>query len=96
MTYPLLAAVVTLGAFALAILTASSIVTVLCGPILRRLSGYAPSIRTRALGAIRLSPALAGLVVSAGIVLPLFTWFEPRDTRETIEQLRPCCRLSSL
>ena len=27
---------------------------------------------------------MAGLVVSAGIVLPLFTWFEPRDTRETI------------
>jgi Zn-dependent protease with chaperone function len=57
----------------------------LAWPALRRSLGrVAPRGRAACLLALRLAPTAAGLILGAGLVLPAFAAFEPRDTREAI------------
>jgi Zn-dependent protease with chaperone function len=90
-TYPLLAATITLTAFAATLAAVSAILGASWTVVWRRLARYAPSTRARMLASLRLVPAAAGVIVAAGVVLPLFTWFEPRDTRETIARTLVAC-----
>jgi Zn-dependent protease with chaperone function len=84
MTYPLMAAMVTLSAVTLAWAAASSVVA-LASIVLRRWveSDTASACATRALR-LRLLPAAMALAAGFCVVLPLFLWFEPTDTSERV------------
>jgi hypothetical protein len=84
MTLWTLAAVITLTAFALVAAAASLLVRLAAPAIARRLEGEAPSSRAAIFFRLRVLPAAAAFVMAFGIALPVFFWFEPADTRETV------------
>jgi Zn-dependent protease with chaperone function len=84
LTYWSTAAVITLSSFAFAATAASALVA-LGGPRLARaLARYAPASRAGLLFRLRLLPATLATMSAFGVALPIYLWFEPRDTGETI------------
>jgi Zn-dependent protease with chaperone function len=79
-----LAAAITFASFA-AIVCGASVVSALTAPaIARRVNERAPASRAAGLFAMRLLPSVAALFGAFGIVLPMFLWFEPSDTQESV------------
>ncbi|HYT76813.1 MAG TPA: hypothetical protein VEL79_18810 [Vicinamibacterales bacterium] len=84
MTYEALAAVITCAAFAMALSVASLILRATAPAVARRVDRYAAASRASVLFRLRILPAGAGIVFALGVALPIFLWFEPRDTQESI------------
>lgn len=84
MIYWRLAAAITFASVAV-IACAASLASALMAPaIARRIDGRAPAWRAAGLFGWRVLPSAAALVAAFGIVLPLFLWFEPSDTQESL------------
>lgn len=84
MTFWLLTAAITLGAFALVATIASAIVSRSAPALARRFERYAPGAYAAALFRLRMLPAGLALLVAFGVVLPVFFTFESRDTQESV------------
>ena len=81
--YWLGAALISLGAFAM-VATVTSVLMGLAAPaLLRRVDRYSASSRAALLFKLRVLPAACATVCALGVALPVFLWFEPRDTDET-------------
>jgi hypothetical protein len=79
-----LAAAVALSSFAAIVWVASGVSALMAHVVARRITERAQTSRADGLLALRLLPAMAGLVGAFGIVLPIFLWFEPSDTQEPL------------
>jgi beta-lactamase regulating signal transducer with metallopeptidase domain len=84
MSYWRMIALVTLSAAALIAATTSIVVCLLAGAFEGRIERRGPASRATALFWLRVLPVAAGAVGGFGIVLPLFIWFEPRETHERV------------
>lgn len=84
MTYWRLAACVALTAFCVAAALLSMMVAALGPWMARRTERVEPSSRAALLLAMRVLPAAGAALVAFGIALPVFLWFEPRDTDEAM------------
>ncbi|HTL42707.1 MAG TPA: M56 family metallopeptidase [Vicinamibacterales bacterium] len=84
MTYTLLAAVITCSAFAIAVSIASALVGAAAPLAASRIARYAPASRASILFGLRMLPAGAGIGFALAVALPIFLWFEPRETQETV------------
>jgi hypothetical protein len=84
MTYWITAAAITLSSFAAVAMLTSSVVWMLAPRLTQRLTRYAPASRAGLLFQVRLLPALAATLLAFGVTLPIFLWFEPRHTDETL------------
>ena len=84
MTYALLAAAITCSAFTIVVSFTSLIAGAAAPRLARRLTRHSPASRAAALFSLRILPAGAGIVCAFGVALPIFLWFEPRDTNEPI------------
>jgi hypothetical protein len=83
MTYWMSAAAVAFASFAV-VATLTSIFVGLVSPgVARRSERYSAASRAALLLQLRLLPAAVATIWAFGIVLPVFLWFEPRDTDET-------------
>lgn len=81
--YWLGAALISLGSFAI-VASVTSVLMGLAAPgLLRRIDRYSPSSRAALLFRLRVLPAACATVCALGVALPVFLWFEPRDTDET-------------
>ena len=86
MRFWLLAAVTTGSAFAVLSLLGSWAVA-LGGPIVaRRLARYTPACRSSMLFRLRILPAIAATAGAVAVTLPIFLWFEERDTTEPVSR----------
>jgi hypothetical protein len=83
-TYWSTAAVITLSSFALGATAASALVAAGGPRLARALARYAPASRAGLLFRLRLLPAAVATMSAFGVALPIYLWFEPRDTDETI------------
>jgi hypothetical protein len=78
------AAAITLSSFAI-VATAASILIGLAAPMLaRRIARYAPAARAALLFRLRILPAACALVCAFAVALPIFLYFEPRDSGERL------------
>lgn len=84
MTFWLLTAAITFGAFALVVTIASMVVAWSAPAIARRLQDRSPAACASALFRLRLLPAALATLAAFGIVLPIFFAFESRATQESI------------
>ena len=84
MAYWRMAALVTLSAVAVIGAIVSVAVAVLSRRLARRAERRAPAVCAAALFRLRVLPLTVALPGAFGIVLPLFIWFEPRETHERI------------
>src|SRR5437763_10165679 len=84
MTYALLAAAITCSAFTIVVSFTSLIAGAAAPRLARRITRHSPASRAAALFSVRILPAAAGIVCAFGVALPIFLWFEPRDTNEPI------------
>ncbi|HEY7697917.1 MAG TPA: M56 family metallopeptidase [Vicinamibacteria bacterium] len=81
MSFVLLGVVVSLFAYAAAIVLG----TALTAPLLLRAARLPePAARARRLVALRLLPTAAAIFLVGGLVVPAFFWLEPRDTVEEV------------
>jgi hypothetical protein len=79
-----LAAAITFASFA-AIVCVMSLASRLTAPaIARRVEEWTPVSRAAGLFVLRVLPYATGLVAAFGVVLPMFLWFEPSDTQESL------------
>jgi hypothetical protein len=83
-TFWIFAAAITLSVFAAIAMLTSALVAVLATFAARRLEQYTPASRASLLLRLRLLPAAAAVLVAFGVALPIFAWFEPRQTDETL------------
>lgn len=79
-----MASLVTLSAASLFFALATLATALLPDFVTRRIASQAPAVRAAALLRLRLLPAAAAVIGAAGLVLPLFIWFEPVNTQERI------------
>jgi hypothetical protein len=79
-----LAAAITLASFAIVACVASIAMALLAPVIARRVAGQAAGLRAAELFRARALPAAAGFFAAFAIVLPVFLWFEPRNTQEPV------------
>jgi len=86
MTYALLAICAVFAAFAVTVGVMSAVVRPLGSRLARRLVRYSPASRARALFGLRALPAIAASAAAFAVVLPIFLWFEPRDTDEPLSR----------
>jgi Zn-dependent protease with chaperone function len=84
MTYWLLASIVTLSAFTVALATASAIAAAAMPALSRRAAQWTPSPRAAAFFSLRIGPAFAALAFAVLLVLPTFLYYEPFDTDEPL------------
>ena len=84
MTYWSTAAAIALSSFALVTMLASAIVALGGERLARRLARYAPASRAGLLFRLRLLPATLASAWAFGVALPIYFWFEPRNTDETV------------
>jgi Peptidase family M48 len=84
MRFAAFGAAMTLATFLLVILAASAAATLVTPAIVRALGGARPRTRTRVLLALRLLPAAAAVLLSAGLVLPAYLLLEPPDSGERV------------
>jgi hypothetical protein len=77
-------AAITLFAFAI-VATLTSILIALGSPLLaRRVARYTPAARASFLFRLRVLPAACALLCAFGFALPIFLYFEPRDSGERL------------
>jgi hypothetical protein len=79
-----LAAAITLGSFVAIVLVLSLVSGLTALAIVKRVHRRSPESRAAGLFALRLLPSAAALFGAFGIVLPMFLWFEPSDTQESL------------
>jgi len=84
MTFWMMATAITLSSFAFVTAVLSALVTLTAPAAVRRLDRYAPAPRARLLFRLRLLPSAAALLVACGVGLPIYFWFEPKNTDEPI------------
>ena len=84
MTFWIFAAVITLTSFAVVAAAASLLVRAFAPAAARCFDTDVPASRATLLFRLRMLPAAAACVVAFGIALPVFFWFEPRETGETL------------
>jgi beta-lactamase regulating signal transducer with metallopeptidase domain len=78
------AAAITFSAFAAVAIVLSTIAGLGAARLARWLQAYTPDSRAMLLFRLRMLPAIAALLVAFGVALPIFSWFEPRQTNETL------------
>lgn len=83
MRFWVLAAVSSLSAFAI-FACAGSVLAQAAGRLASRLPRRSPGARARLLFHLRLLPAMLAVAGAFGIALPVFLWFEERDTTEPV------------
>ena len=84
MTFVLLTAAVTFGAFAV-VVTIGSIVVAWSSPaVARRFEAYSPAACAAGLFRLRMLPGALAALIAFAVVLPTFLAFEPRDTEESV------------
>lgn len=86
MTYWMLAATIVFSVFAVTVAAASVLVASLAPWAARRLERYSPASRAAVLFRIRMLPAAVASLVAFGIAMPVFFWFEPRDSGESVSR----------
>lgn len=86
MTYWLLAATIVFSVFAVIAAATSLLVRSLAPSAARRLERYSPESRAAMLFRIRMLPAAAAAVMAFGVAMPVFFWFEPRDSGESVSR----------
>jgi beta-lactamase regulating signal transducer with metallopeptidase domain len=86
MTYWMLAATIAFSVFAVTAAATSGLVAWLAPEAARRLERYSPASRAAMLFRIRMLPAALAALVAFGIAMPVFFWFEPRDTGESVSR----------
>jgi Zn-dependent protease with chaperone function len=84
MTFWLMAMAITLSSFAFVTAVMSVLVTLAAPAAVGRVDRYAPAPRARLLFRLRMLPSAAALVVAGGVGLPIYFWFEPKNTDEPI------------
>lgn len=84
MTYWILAATIVFSVFAVMATAASVLVAALAPWAARRLERYSPASRAALLFRMRMLPAAVAAVVAFGIAMPIFFWFEPRESGESV------------
>ena len=84
MTFWIFAAAITFSAFAVVTILASAFVALSTSTVARRLTRYTPASRATLLLRLRLLPAAAAMLVAFGIALPVFVWYEPPHTDESL------------
>ncbi len=84
MTFWIFAAAITFTAFGVVTAGVSAVVSLFSSPLAARLERYTPASRAMLLLRLRLLPAAAAALVAFGVALPIFSWFEPRQTDETL------------
>ena len=84
MTFWIFAAAITFSSFAVAATITSLLVGAVAPMVACRLERYAPASRAALLFRMRILPAAVAGLCSVGIALPIYLWFEPRDTDETL------------
>lgn len=82
-SYWLGAAVITLASFAMVATVTSALMGLAAPALLRRVDRYSPASRAALLFRLRVLPAACATVCALGVALPVFLWFEPRDSDET-------------
>ena len=86
MTYWMLAATIVFSVFAVMAAVTSGLVAALAPWAARRLERYSPASRAAMLFRIRMLPAAVAALVAFGIAMPVFFWFEPRDSGESVSR----------
>lgn len=86
MTYWMLAATIVFSVFAVLAAATSVLVASLAPWAARRLERYSPASRAAVLFRIRMLPAAVAAVVAFGVAMPVFFWFEPRDSGESVSR----------
>ena len=84
MTYWVLAATIVLSVFAVMAAATSALVASLAPGAARRLERYSPRSRAAVLFRMRMLPAAVAAIVAFGIAMPVFFWFEPRESGESV------------
>lgn len=79
-----MAAIVVFSSVTLLFVTATAAVQLLSTTIARRLEHLDSSSRADALFLLRVLPTVLAILVSAGLILPTFLWFEPSNSQERI------------
>jgi Zn-dependent protease with chaperone function len=85
-SYWLLAAVSTLSAFAVSACAGAGLARLAGATLSRRIERAAPWSRAQLLFAIRILPVAAAVVSAFAVALPIFLWFENRDTVEPVNR----------
>jgi Zn-dependent protease with chaperone function len=86
MRYLLLASTAAFASFAVTAACGSALLAWASRAIPARLDGYAAASRAALLFRLRLLPAALAVVCAFGLALPIFVWFEPRDTDEPVSR----------
>lgn len=86
MTYWLLAATIVFSVFAVMAAATSVLVAFVAPWAARRLERYSPASRAAMLFRIRMLPAATAALVAFGIAMPVFFWFEPRESGESVSR----------
>lgn len=86
MTFWLLAATIVFSVFAVMAAATSVLVAALAPRAAQRLERYSPQSRAAMLFRIRMLPAAVAALVAFGITLPVFLWFEPRESGESVSR----------
>jgi Zn-dependent protease with chaperone function len=86
MTYWMLAASIVFSVFAVMATATSAVVAALAPWAARRLERYSPASRAAMLFRIRMLPAAVAALVAFGIAMPVFFWFEPRESGESVSR----------
>ena len=86
MRYMLLASITVFASFTFAAVCGSALLFCTSRAIADRLDGFAASSRASLLFCLRLLPAALAIGCAFGIALPIFIWFEPRDTDEPLSR----------
>ena len=87
MTFWLITAAVTLGAFATIAAIGSAIVSISATSIARRFEGYSPAACAAGLFRLRLLPGVVAAFGAFAFLLPAFIAYEPRGTTERVPVL---------
>jgi hypothetical protein len=82
-SYWLSAAAIALSCFAIVTAVTSAAIALAAPALTRRAERYSPASRAALLFRLRLLPAACATVWALGVALPVFLWFEPRDSDET-------------
>jgi hypothetical protein len=83
-TFWIFATAITFSAFAAVTIVGSALVGLARRPLTHWLQRYTPASRAALLLRLRLLPGAAALLIAFGVALPIFAWFEPPHTDESL------------
>lgn len=83
-SYWWLAAAITLSCFAIVATVTSVLIGLVAPALARRVERYAPASRAALLFRLRVLPAACATLCALGVALPIFLWFEPPNSDETL------------